>query len=199
LSEQEQKGLLGELFTMECYLLPHLAPGDAIAAWHGPLGAPKDFEIGRICIESKARRGAATPYIVINSEHQLDDSGTDALFLHVSELGQAPADTDGSFSVTDVAKRIREGIPAPYQSAIDAFDSLLLAAGFRWEDNYSDSLWVAGTGRLYRVGKEFPRITGSGLSLGVSTVRYSLGLSACEPFLVADESLVDALTGTAGE
>ena len=59
LSPEEQKGLIGELLVIEHHLLRVLSAGDAVAAWSGPLGAPKDFEIGQICVEVKTRRGSA--------------------------------------------------------------------------------------------------------------------------------------------
>ena len=56
LSIEEQKGLIGELLVLDELLLPVIQVIDALTAWRGPLGAPKDFEVGRICIEAKARR-----------------------------------------------------------------------------------------------------------------------------------------------
>ncbi|MDO8615047.1 MAG: PD-(D/E)XK motif protein [Dehalococcoidia bacterium] len=194
LSPEEQKGLMGELLLLERYLLPHLPPSEAVAAWRGPLGAPKDFEIGKISIEVKARRGAATPFVTISSEHQLDSSGSDAVYLYVVELGQAPADTDGAFTVTDVAQRV-SGILASDGSALTAFESELLAAGFKWADDYSDYSWVEGSGRFYRVSQDFPRITAEQIGSGVSDVRYSISLVACEPFAVPVEVVQQSLLG----
>ena len=73
LSPEEQKGLLGELFVLERLLLPRMDASSAVTAWRGPLGAPKDFEIARVAIEAKTRRGGATPSLSITSESQLDE------------------------------------------------------------------------------------------------------------------------------
>ncbi|MDO8586695.1 MAG: PD-(D/E)XK motif protein [Armatimonadota bacterium] len=195
LSAEEQKGLIGELLVMERYLLPQFPALDAVSAWHGPLGAPKDFEVGRVCIEAKARRGAATPYIAISSEHQLDDSGTDALFLHLVELDQAPSDTSDGFSVSDVATRVRGQIAKADNNAVFRFDELLSAAGFRWEDDYSDWQWIEGLSRQYRVSGDFPRITAQMVFSGVSNVKYSIAVAECEAFLAADGELEVVLRG----
>ena len=53
--------MIGELLVLESVLLPHMEASAAVTAWRGPLGSPKDFEIGRVAIEVKARRGGATP------------------------------------------------------------------------------------------------------------------------------------------
>jgi len=195
LSPEEQKGLIGELLVLERHLLPHMHSLDAVRSWFGPLRAPKDFQIGRVCIEAKARRGGATPYVAISSEHQLDDAGTEALFLHVAELDQAASDAKNSFSLTAVADRVRSVTALGDTGAEDAFETLLSAAGFRWEDDYSDSLWVEGPSRIYRVSGEFPRLTASQLAPGVSNVKYSISLVDCEPFLVSTDSLSSALGG----
>jgi hypothetical protein len=198
LSLEEQKGLIGELLVMERHLLLRASALDAVSSWRGPLGAPKDFEIGRVCIEVKAHRGAAAPYVVVNSEHQLDTAGTDELFLYVVELDQAPSDAKGSFTVSDVAIRVRNRIAGIDESAVVPLDDLLSAAGFRWEDDYSDSNWTEGASRVYRVDDGFPCITTPTIMPGVSTVKYSIALAACEPFRVPVGVLASALGGKHG-
>lgn len=195
LSHEEQKGLIGELLVIENDLLPRISVGDTVAAWRGPLGAPKDFEIGRICVEAKARRGAATPYIAISSENQLDETGTDILFLRVVDLDQAPSDAGHGFSLSDIANRIRSAVSALDERAGIAFEDLLSAAGFQRDDDYSDSRWVTGAIRLYRVRGGFPRITAQSASPGVTNVKYTISLTACEPFRVEDDALQSALEG----
>lgn len=184
LSEDAQKGLVGELLVLERFLLPVLPPGDAVRTWRGPLGAPKDFEIGLIAIEAKARRAAATPFIAISSEFQFDASEVSSLFLHVVGLEAASADTLESFTVADIATRIRAPIMAVDPSAAEVLDGLLTAAGFEWTDNYADARWVEGSSHVFQVRPGFPSITPQQLPLGVSQVTYAVSLPACEPYRV---------------
>lgn len=193
LSAEEQKGLIGELLVLERHLLPQLSPLDAVTSWGGPLGAPKDFEIGRICIEAKARRGAAAPYVAISSEHQLDASGIDELFLYVVELDQAPSDADKSFILTSVCTRIRERISAVDNVALDIFETLLAASGFRWTDDYEGSRWLEGASRFFRICDDFPCIRAGDVAPGVSAVRYSLSLPSCKTFAVTDTAVASAI------
>lgn len=194
LSEDEQKGLIGELFVLERHLLPHLSPADSLAAWRGPLGAPKDFEVGRIGIEAKARRGAATPHVLITSEHQLDGEGCDLLFLHVVDLSHAPEGAAQAFTVSDASHRVRDRI-ALDNAATDRYEALLTAAGFRWEDDYSDFKWVEGPSRIYGVTDGFPRVSAREIASGVSNVRYSISLVECERFVVEEKVLDKAIAG----
>lgn len=194
LSEDEQKGLVGELLVLERHLLPCLSPADSLASWRGPLGAPKDFEVGRIGIEAKARRGAAMPHVIITSEHQLDSQGCDLLFLHVVDLSHAPEGVAQSFTVSDAARRVRDQMVLD-NAATDRYESLLAAAGFRWEDDYSDFKWVKGPSRIYSVTDGFPRVTAQEIATGVSNVRYSLSLVECERFIVEEKILDEAIAG----
>lgn len=189
LSPEEQKGLIGELLVIERILLPNLHSADAVAAWQGPMGAIKDFQVGLNCIEVKSRRGAASPQVAISSESQLDDTDIDNLFLYVVDLDNAPLDSPGGISVTDVAGRVRDAITERDQGALEVFEGLLSASGFRWTDDYSDALWIEGTHRAYRIADDFPRITADQITSGVINVRYSISLVACQPFLIETEEL----------
>ena len=193
LTPAEQKGLVGELLTLERLLLPGLSAGDAVAAWGGPLGAPKDFEVGRVAIEAKARRGGAAPYVTINSEHQLDTTGVDALFLYVVEVTRAPLEPGSGLPVTAVAGRVRDLIQDRDPGAVEPYESRLLSAGLRWDDDYSDMPWMEGPGRLYRVDDTFPRLSASGIPSGVSGVQYAVSLSECEACLVTEADLQETL------
>lgn len=193
LSTEAQQGLIGELLVLERFLLPCLSAADAVGAWRGPLGSPKDFEVGSICIEAKTCRGASAPFVSITSEHQLDTTGINALFMIVAQLTRAPSDTQGGVSITNVAHRIRQAIEAGDPSAIDAYDGLLEAAGFRWEDDYADSLWLIGDSRLIHVDEGFPRITSTAVPTGVGNVTYTILLTECERFQVTADVLVHIL------
>lgn len=194
LTPEEQKGLLGELSLLR-RLLGSLSPLDALQAWGGPLGAPKDFEVGQVAIEAKSRRGAATPYIAVSSEHQLDASGVGLLLLFVQEFNHAPSDSPGGESLAEVASDLRSSIEDIDPGACTLFESLLSSAGFRWEDDYSDSKWLRGRELLFRVGPGFPSITPLSCPAGVLNVRYSISLLACEPFQLPADSLADLIAG----
>lgn len=195
LSVEEQKGLIGELLVLERYLIPLFGPADATGAWVGPTGLPKDFECGRIAIEAKARRGAARPYVAISSEHQLDASGCDALFLHIVELDAAPEDAASAFTVTDVACRIADRIAADAPAVVERFEGQLVAAGFSRDDDYSSFRWISGPHRFLHVVEDFPCIRPSMFRSGVERVRYDLSLVECEQFRVDDDFVREILKG----
>jgi len=184
LGDEEQKGLIGELLVIKRHLLPAMPPLSAMMAWHGPLGAPKDFEIGRLAIEAKARRGSATPFVRISSEHQLDTSGCDRLLLHVVELDRALDDTEPAnvVSIASLADEIRAIVDTADRAALEMFEACFVSAGVTRTAEYEDDLWVEGRTRLFDVAEGFPRITPSTTGPGIRGVQYAIDLAACEPF-----------------
>ena len=195
LSPEEQKGLLGELLVLERLLLPRMDASSAVTAWRGPLGASKDFEVARVAIEAKTRRGGATPSLSITSEGQLDESGVDSLLLHVVELDEAPVEGSQGVTLHDVAERIRGQIRSLDPGSTGILETRLSAAGYRMEDDYSSHRWLEGATRIYQVSSDFPRIISGEIRSGVSNVRYSVSLAECEPFTVPVTALDEALAG----
>ncbi len=198
LSAEEQKGLMGELLVLERLLLPQVGASAAVTAWRGPLDSPKDFEIGRVAIEAKARRGGGAPFVTIASEDQLDESGVDALFLYVVELSEASENAIDGLTVHDVADRIRKHLFSLDPGASGVFETLLLAAGLRPEDDYSNYRWLERASSLYLVTGEFPRIVRREIRSGVSHVRYSVSLAECEPFVTSVSALAEVFAAIGG-
>ena len=195
LSAEEQKGLIGELGVLDRHLVPVLGAMEAVKCWTGPLGAPKDFEIGTVCVEAKARRIAATPHVMISSEHQLDSSGISILFLHVTEVTSAANGMLGAATVTQIANRVRVKIASHDLAAAEAFEERLAAAGLDLMDDYSDELWLQGQEYLFEVRDGFPRVTPIMFPAGVENLRYSISLPECAPFSTELENLKKAISG----
>ena len=193
LTMEEQKGLIGELVVLEREVLPRMAAADAVTAWVGPLGTPKDFELGTLAIEAKARRGTAEPFVSISSEHQLDIHGLEVLLLHVTDLARGTAESAQAFSVSDLARKVGDRVSDLDPGSVQPFEAVLAASGFDWSDDYSDCLWLETGTRLYRVTEGFPRVAASELSTGVSHVTYRISLVDCESFMVTNDVIVSAL------
>lgn len=194
LGMEEQKGLIGELGILERHLIPLLDASEAVQCWSGPLGSPKDFEIGDVCIEAKTRRAVAKPEVIIASEHQLDSSGVNALFLYVTEVAQAPSDEEDAFTVTMMAKRIHDSVADVDIAAVGFLEDRLNAAGFDWDDDYSDCRWIMGQYSMYDVRDDFPRITSSNVPSGISKLRYTISLPDCETWRV-ETNVLDHMIG----
>ena len=194
LSGEEQKGLIGELLVLERHLLPVIGAADAVRSWVGPLGAPKDFRVGLVGVEAKARAPLAST-LPISSAEQLDSTDEARLFLHVTEVAEALEDSASAVTVTDVVRETLDTIAAQDLSAERDFEERLLAAGFDWGDDYSDRRWLVGKESLFEIVEGFPRITPGIVPAGVDDVRYMIVLSSCEDFRVERSDLVIAISG----
>lgn len=177
LSVEEQRGLVGELaFLREVAV--GISPEAAIEAWKGPSKASKDFEFIGCCVEVKARRVAAKPFVSISSEEQLADVEGCRLFLKVWNISSAIS-PDG-LSLHDHIKMTA----AHFEDSVTAFDQweeAIFATGYDPDNDYSERRWHLGGFQIFEVIEGFPRVSVP-LPFGVEMVRYSLSLEACSNF-----------------
>lgn len=191
LSDEEQKGLIGEIQVLKL-LIAEMGAKSALSCWMGPSGAPKDFELPSDCIEVKARRAAAQPFVKISNEFQLADVPGRRLWLVVIAVDKVP-DPLGE-TLMDVVSAIGAMIESDDQSAVMDWEVRVAEAGFDPDHDYSGSRWMVSEPEFYEVSEEFPRIAAP-IALGVSNVNYSLALSACAPFRADTNSAKSAIFG----
>ncbi|MAU60207.1 MAG: hypothetical protein CMI62_05695 [Parvibaculum sp.] len=178
LSEEEQKGLVGEIEVLKL-LIATLGAKPALAAWTGPSGAPKDFELKADCIEVKARRGASQPFVKITSEHQLADVPNRRLWLGV--LAVDKVQPPHGRTLTEYVDEVTELLERTEPSAITDWDFHLVDVGYDAQHDYSAWRWIVTAPEFHTVAEGFPRIAAP-IPLGVSNLSYALALSACTPF-----------------
>ena len=187
LSVEEQRGLVGEL-TFLRELVSALGTDTAIEAWTGPTGSAKDFELLGSCVEVKARRVAAKPFVAISSEDQLADVEGSRLCLRVVNVASAVLPEGQSLHdhVRITAEMFEEN-----GTAFEAWEEALYSTGYDPENDYDDRRWLIGSTNDYEVTEGFPRISAP-LAPGVENVRYAISLDACEPFKL-DGDLLDVI------
>lgn len=179
LSPEEQRGLVAELTFLRAVVKTKGAEF-AVEGWKGPEGASKDFEFPRACVEVKARRAAAKPYVAISSEDQLADVPGARLFLNVTDVASAVGGE--GLTLHDHVEMV-SSLLKPSPSALARFEDLLMSMGYDAMHRYEDRRWTVGGDRVYEVSEGFPRLC-TPLPSGVANLRYSIALSACMPFEV---------------
>ncbi len=194
LTEEQQRGLIGELRLLEQRLLPLLGATASTRCWTGPLDAPRDFEISAVHVEAKTC-GPTQTGVVISSEQQLDLAGCDRLFLYVAKVAVAAEAPEDGVTVTDAAKRARAAIEAVNPLAVDIFEERLFATGFDWDHDYSDRPWLVTGETLFEVRDEFPRLTPGMIPAGVENLSYRLALRTCADYEVDFAALEAAVKG----
>lgn len=178
LSREEQRGLVGELDMLRD-LMGRLGAHAAIEAWTGPSGAAKDFELGGLCIEVKARRGASRPWILVSSADQLADVEGAALVLRVVDVDAAVKPQ--GMTLTDHVRRVDDLFREAPLESYGLWETSLAATGYDDLHDYSGLRWTVGTARHYEVRDGFPRVVPP-LVEGVADLRYSISLATCAPF-----------------
>jgi hypothetical protein len=187
LTVEEQRGLIGEIAFLQ-ELAATIGPDAAIEAWKGPDGASKDFEFPNICVELKARRSAAKPYVAISSVEQLADVDGARVFLRVTDVTAAMT-SEGLTLHDHVAATLLALQTSAF--AVARFDQMIFDFGYDPVHKYDGRRWFVGESREFEVLEGFPRIVPP-IASGVADVRYSIGLAECAPYALA-EPLLDII------
>lgn len=193
LDELTQRGLYGELWFLRHHAIPLTGAECAIAAWTGPDRSNQDFQFPSCAIEVKTTASSPHHEVTVSNVRQLDETHVAALLLlHVGlELRREAGET-----LVDMVEALRALLQSCAQP-LSLFEEKLRDWGYLdlHASRYRDSAYVVRAHDFYRVKGAFPRLTEAGLPEGVGNVRYSVALSACAPFRIAEEEAGALIVG----
>ena len=194
LTEEEQRGLYGELSVLDDYVLDVLDYENALQTWTGINGAAKDFEFASgLALEVKTTLTNLPHIVSIANERQLDAKGYNGLYLLVRyvEVSQFSGE-----SLPDRIGWIRLRLQNSTPSLL-TFENMLETIGYSdlHIETYNKLHYVTKSLQLYAVREDFPRIVGDGLLTGVCNIKYSIDMSACDRFELDIEELKRSLIG----
>jgi hypothetical protein len=190
LTARRQRGLFAELLTIREHLLPHVGFDEAIGAWKGPDGAPRDFELRGCGLEVKSSAANEPQVVPVHGERQLDGSGLVALLLvHQSLEVLRDAGETLPMIVADL-RASGSGLPEA-----GTFEDRLLQSGYldMHEPRYRRTGYAIRRTSVFEIRSGFPRITEDDLVDGIGAVRYSLAIDACRDFEVDESRLTSRL------
>jgi hypothetical protein len=172
LSEEEIRGLLGELYALSELLAPMFGIETAILAWCGPTGEEQDFRLKDRAFEVKAISPGKVK-VQISSLRQLEIiSGR--LDLIVVPINPAPPNQGDT--IADFVERISALIASDFECTKRWEDSLLLA-GFTDTDPGVRRPYAIARPLFFCVDQQFPRLTASNIPIGIVDAKYTLDLS----------------------
>jgi hypothetical protein len=173
LDQEAEIGLVGEVLLLNRLLDCGITPKVATDSWRGPLGAVRDFELGRNSIEVKATISPSDFPAAISSFGQLDDDIGRNVFLAAIRLTVQPSGATLPELITSTEDRLQSD-----HSATDRFQQLILRAGFLSEHagRYNMRTFLAAL-ELMHVTDEFPRLIKSKLPAPILTGSYVLDLN----------------------
>lgn len=181
LTEEQIKGLLGELLLITDHLIPVFGETDAIHFWQGPEGLPQDFNVNNSAIEVKSQSGITTPKVKISSLDQLCTQ-LNTMYLFVVTLGKATSDASNAINLPSLVAEIRDLVSVNAPDQLERFEDLLFLAGYVNSDYYKDFNYILANSLFFEVTGDFPRICPDDVKAGIDNVSYNIRLGDCKQF-----------------
>ena len=183
LSEQEQTGLFAELFVLRELLADGVPASHAVDAWRGPWAGAQDFRLPNCSVEVKATASPGSTSFEVANLVQLDERHLPCLVVRHIALVRAEGRGETLPSTID---GISGEISASDPSAAIRFSDSLLEMGYSHAHRaeYGKEGFTVHSDRQFLVRDDFPRIRTEELRAGVTACSYSVGLTACLPFLI---------------
>ena len=181
LTDQEQQGLIGELYFLKTHLLTRFSDAEALSFWKGPFGEQQDFGLGNTAVEVKSKQGTSAPYVQISSIDQLE-SQLENFFLYVITLNSAPQTIVEAFSLNEIIEEIKSSIND--SSDIDIFENLLSEVGYMDLPEYSEKKYLVSNESVFEIKEGFPRLMSQDIPAGLVSVQYKIEIKECKPFAI---------------
>jgi hypothetical protein len=183
LTEEEQKGLIGELLFISESIENKVSKDTIIENWFGPDYYNKDFIINNKGFEIKTTT-QDRPTIKISSEQQLDKQDLNILYLIQYNLEETKSN---GFTLPELINKISLEITVNYILK-SRFDEKLIQIGYNHEDSAKyDRKYKLIEKNVYNVNDNFPKITKSTLPKGIFNSIYNIEI------LVLDEFKIETL------
>lgn len=180
ISEEAQRGLFGELYLLEQLLLETESKALVLGSWRGPLCEHQDFANGNTVVEAKTTK-AGTPALKISSEHQLDYTCWEGLYLYLLVVNET---TGGPDTLSEKMNNVISLFQNDHR-LIEEFLMKLERIGVYRDtiDSYDEKGYVVRAELAFKVSEGFPLLVPGTLgSPSISKVKYEVELSSVSSF-----------------
>ena len=178
LSESEVRGLIGELYFLQNYMIPKYGVEESLESFISIDKAHKDFEIENTWYEVKTiHNGAHTTKI--NSIEQLDSDKEGS--LAVITLDQGTLGLDDCVTLNKIVEDLRQLVGV---KAAALFDEKMRKSGYVFDERYNEYTYIVIALNIYTVTSDFPRIKKAMLPTGIVKAGYELDLEVVKDFKV---------------
>ncbi len=178
LSDQEIKGLWGEIMFLKGKLFSRYGIAEAVEGWTGPSKSDRDFCYSDLWYEIKTTNPGASS-LKITSIEQLDtDSEGRLVWIQAEKTSSTEANAKSLPDIIMETKSLMEDFP----ETIDKFESKLLEAGYIEQKHYNNIYFAYKATNLYKVDEKFPKILRKDLNSGITAVSYEISISSINIF-----------------
>ncbi len=182
----QQQGLIAELLFLK-KIINKIGLSDALNSWCGQESFDKDFILGKLGVEIKAKQSGKIK-VTISSSSQLDLQGLEKLILNVYSINSASSLDKNAFNLDQLVSEIYE----LFSSEINLkylFQDKLDEANYDFDHDYSDRFWIdLEENQFYNVTEKFPSITSENINVkSISNVSYDINLNTIKEFKITAE------------
>ena len=182
LSENEIKGLIGELLFLKEYMFNNYSFLESVKSWQGPENSHKDFEIDDTWYEIKTTNDSSLT-VKINSAQQLESNMLGRLVI--IKLTKSNELVDNAISLNKLIKEIDSKLEdvesnTKFWKKLDMF-------GYIYDEDYNNYSYKLYSLNQYDTSHEqFPKIVSGDLKKGVSNVTYDIIIEQIEDFKIKE-------------
>lgn len=178
LSENEIKGLIGELLFLKDELIPMYGVSRALTAWTGPDATKKDFSINGSWYEIKAVDDSKNS-VRISSIEQLESDFVGQLVIYRLEK-MAPSFI--GISLNQLVESVMSIIPSLIDK--DLFAEKLSNVKYSSKIQYDSYIYVVKAIDRFCVSDTFPRLERKNLHKAINSATYELTISELSDYKV---------------
>lgn len=178
LSENEIKGLIGELLFLKNYMFPWYGQSAAIRSWSGQELTRKDFSLGNTWYEVKTIHTTKNT-VTISSIEQLESNNAGEMVVIILERMSSGFD---GININRLTTEIFDSIIENEDR--DAFIRKITTQGYSSDENYDDLVYDLKSVNRYRVDQTFPALRRTDIPSAVSKSQYELLLPLLTEYLI---------------
>lgn len=172
LSDERQRGLIGELLFLREQIMNGRPLKEAVAGWLGPLKEHQDFSYGETWFEIKTVTEQAEK-VRIPSLEQLSLKTPGELIVY------RLAKTSDGFTLNSLVKNLSELLEKNPSSA-QRFEVLLFQTGYVEREEYDEQSYRLAENMRFIVDEKFPHLTKDILPSAIVEASYTLNLRELE-------------------
>lgn len=177
LDKQEIKGVLGELYFLKNYMIPHEGYRNAVKCWMGPLLGHKDFEINQTWYEIKTINDGAVQLIISSLEQLESDVDGHIVVVRVDETSES---NEKAINLNKMVLQITDLIEDP--EVLEEFRTKLDNVGYSVEPEYDSYNFIIKGNESYTVNDSFPRLRRSEICNAIGNAKYTIMIAGIEGF-----------------
>ena len=184
MSENEIKGLIGELIFLDKVMFSLYGIDNSIKCWQGPLNYHKDFEISDNWYEVKTISDNSLT-VKINSLQQLDNKDNKNGELAIIVLKNTNEENNDYITISKLINSIDKKILD--LNIKEIFWEKIKSSKYVFDEAYDKYVYELYRIKEYNVdNNEFPRICSNEIREGIVKVNYEIDIESIKKFLIEE-------------